>query len=73
MEALEGRAYDALRDLIYEVENTELAARMQARQEASRRGSSPPTGSSFVFFKDVMKKIQACDGDGGADWVLRDA
>lgn len=73
MDALEGRPYAALRDLVHEAEDIERGARTQAWKEARRRGSSLPTGSSFVFFKNVMKKIQKCDGDGDADWVLRDA
>lgn len=72
MEPLGGRACAALRDLIHEAEDRERGARTHARKDARRRGWSLPTGSSFLFFEDVMKMIQARDGDGDADWVLRD-
>jgi len=52
----------------------EDTARLQssaARKKALRKGKAPPSNSDFVYFEDVMTKVQARTGDGEAQWVLR--
>lgn len=72
VEELGGKAYTALKDFIYDQENAEEARRMRVKRRLNGRRHSSSALSDFVFFKDVMQRVQDTDGDGAAQWVLKD-
>lgn len=65
------RAQAALREFIHDVEDAARAERVLALREAREHGMPPGSLPSFIFFDDVMEKIQSGDGDASARWVLK--
>ena len=43
-----------------------------AIKEAHKKRRPPPSTSNFVYFDDVMVKVQPRTGDGEAQWVLKE-
>ena len=56
---------------MHEMEDTARLQSSAATKKARRKGKAPPRNSDFVYFEDVMTKVQARTGDGEAQWVLR--
>jgi len=71
VKALKGNAYKRLREFVHEMEDTARLQSSAATKKARRKGKAPPRNSDFVYFEDVMTKVQARTGDGEAQWVLR--
>ena len=75
LQALDGRAYEGLRKIVNDLEQ---AARCKSRaankKERTARENHRATASApeFVYFKQVMVKVQARTGDGEAQWVLKE-
>lgn len=69
---LKGNAYKRLQACVHEMEEAARLTIVAATKKARRRGKSPPSTSEFVFFEDVMAKVQARTGDGEAQWVLKE-
>ena len=43
-----------------------------AMKEAHKKRRPPPSTSNFVYFDEVMVKVQPRTGDGEAQWVLKE-
>lgn len=71
VQALKGSAYKCLRTFVHEMEDTARLQKNTVRRKARRKGIAPPSDPEFVFFEEVMSKVQARTGDGGAQWVLQ--
>lgn len=48
-----------------------LSATSEGRKNAHKNGHAPPSAATFVYFEQVMAKVQARTGDGEAQWVLK--
>lgn len=60
------KEYAELRTFLHDVENSERIRKL--RTENSRTDSDD---SDFVFFEDVMEKVQEREGSATVQWVLR--
>lgn len=72
VQALKGNAYRRLQTLVHEIEETARLKISAATKKARRRGKTLPIASEFVFFEQVMAKVQARTGVGEAQWVLKE-
>lgn len=63
---LKEKEYEALRTFLRDVENHERIRRMRAN-----RSSTNSNDPGFVFFKEVMEKVQERDGGATIHWVLK--
>lgn len=70
MESLRARAYESLKEFIYEQEDAAFAEMVKDMRKARRKDNPPPDTSWFIFFKDVMKMVQEDQGSGEVQWVL---
>lgn len=52
------------------MEDTARVKLSTATKKAHKERRAPPSTSEFVFFDEVMVKVQPRSGDGEAQWVL---
>ena len=64
---LKGAAYKSLKRFVLEVECTARLELTDATKKAKKKGGAPPK-KSFVFFEDVMEKVQT---KTGYHWQLK--
>ncbi|CAM9393730.1 unnamed protein product, partial [Laminaria digitata] len=72
VQALEGNAYECLRRFVHDMEDTARVEISAATKKAHKKRRAPPSTSEFVYFDQVMVKVQSRTGDGEALWVLSD-
>lgn len=41
-------------------------------KKAHKNRRAPPSSFEFIYFEEVMAKVQARTGDGQAQWVLKE-
>ncbi|CAM9824984.1 unnamed protein product, partial [Laminaria digitata] len=58
VQALKGSAYKCLRTFVHEMEDTARSQKNTVRKKARRKGIAPPSDPEFVFFEEVMSKVQ---------------
>ncbi|CAM9180685.1 unnamed protein product, partial [Laminaria digitata] len=71
-EALKGNAYECLRRFVHDMEDTARVEMSTATKKAHKERRAPPSTSAFVYFDQVMAKVQPRTGDGEAHWVLKE-
>lgn len=54
------------------MEDTSRVEISAAAKKANKERRAPPSTSEFVYFDQVMVKVQPRNGDGEAQWVLSD-
>lgn len=54
------------------MEDTSRLEISAATKKAHKERCAPPSTSEFVYFDQVMVKVQPRNGDGEAQWVLSD-
>lgn len=72
VQAVKGNAYESLRRFVHGMEDTALVEFSAAMKEAHKTRRPPPSKSEFVYFEEVMVKVQPRTGDGKAQWVLKE-
>lgn len=55
---------------MYELEDTARWKIHAASKKSQRERRAPRSSSEFVYFEDVMVKVQSRSGDASAHWVL---
>lgn len=71
IEPLRARAYESLKDFIYDQEDAAFAEMVKDMRKTRRKDIPPPDTTWFIFFKDVMERVQEDRASGEAHWVLR--
>lgn len=66
MPELGKKQYETLRTFLHDVEMTERIKQVQAKKR-----SNDCDNLDFVFFEDVMEKVQEREGRGEVQWVLK--
>ena len=72
VQPLQGNAYECLRRLVHDMQDTARMKISNATKKAHKERRAPPSTSEFVYFDQVMVKVQPRAGDGEAQWVLSD-
>ena len=70
--ARRGKPYECLRTFVHEMEDTARVTMSDERKKAHKERRAPPSTSEFVYFEQVMSKVQPRAGDGEAQWVLKE-
>lgn len=68
---LEGNGYQSLRILVNEIEEKSRLKTTVARRMALRNERPSFNSSDFIFFKEVMSRVQLMEGEFSVQWVLK--